>query len=161
LREVELDVEIVVAEGVVLRRVEHLEERGGRVAAPVGADLVHLVEEDDWIHRAGVAERAHEPPRERADVGPPMTADLRLVVHAAEGHADEAAAGRAGDRFADGGLPGPGRADQREDGAGALSLLHATLGAQLAHAEVFGDAALDLLEALVVRIEYAARLDGI
>ena len=49
--EVELDVEVVVAERVVLRRVEHLEQRGRRVAAPVGADLVDLVEQDDRVHR--------------------------------------------------------------------------------------------------------------
>src|SRR5262249_12929661 len=59
------------------------------------------------------------------------------------------------------GLPGPGRADQREDDAGAPAVLHAALGAQLAYAEVFGDAPLHLLEALVVGVEHAAGLDGI
>jgi hypothetical protein len=39
LGEVELDVEVVIAERVVLRRVEHLEQRDRRIAAPVGADL--------------------------------------------------------------------------------------------------------------------------
>jgi hypothetical protein len=51
-RQVELDVEVVVAERRVLRRVEHLEQGRARVAAPVGADLVDLVEEDDRVHRA-------------------------------------------------------------------------------------------------------------
>ena len=63
LREVELDVEVVVAERVVLRRVEHLEQRRRRVAAPVGADLVDLVEHDHRVHRPGVAQRADEPAR--------------------------------------------------------------------------------------------------
>jgi len=40
VRQVELDVEVMVAERMVLRRVQHLEQRGRRVAAPVGADLV-------------------------------------------------------------------------------------------------------------------------
>jgi hypothetical protein len=62
LAEVQLDVEVVVAEAVVLRRVEHLEQRRGGVAAPVGADLVDLVEQDHRVHRAGVAQRAHQPP---------------------------------------------------------------------------------------------------
>src|SRR5262249_22318007 len=95
------------------------------------------------------------------DVGPSMAADLRLVAHAPEGHSDELPAGRAGDRFADGGFPGPGRADQGEDGAGAPAVLHAALGAQLAYAEVFRDAPLHLLEALVVGVEHPAGLDGI
>ena len=46
LGEIELDIEVVVAERVVLRRVEHLEQCRGRISAPVGADLVDLVEHD-------------------------------------------------------------------------------------------------------------------
>ena len=48
--QVEVDLEVVVAEGVVLRGVEHLEQRRARVAAPVGADLVDLVEQEDRVH---------------------------------------------------------------------------------------------------------------
>ena len=90
-REVELDVEVVVAERVVLRRVEHLEQRGRRVAAPVGADLVDLVEHDHRVHRPGVAQRADEPAGQRADVRAPVAADLGLVADAAERHAHELA----------------------------------------------------------------------
>ncbi len=117
LREVELDVEVVVAERVVLRGVEHLEQRRRGVAAPVGADLVDLVEHDHRVHRPGVAKRPDEPARQRADVGAAVAADLGLVADAAERHADELAAGRAGDRLADRRLAGAGRADQRQDRA--------------------------------------------
>ena len=58
----DLDVEVVVAERVVLRRVEDLEQRRGRVSPPVGAQLVDLVQHDHRVHRAGVAERPHEAP---------------------------------------------------------------------------------------------------
>ena len=121
-RQVELDVEVVVAERVVLRRVEHLEQRRRRVAAPVGADLVDLVEHDHRVHRPGVAQGADEPARQRADVGAPVAADLGLVADAAERHAHELAAERARDRLADRGLAGAGRPDQRQDRAGALVL---------------------------------------
>jgi hypothetical protein len=110
LGQVELDVEVVVAERVVLRRVEHLEQRGRRIAAPVGAELVDLVEQDHRVHRPGVAERAHQPARQRADVRAAVAADLGLVAHAAERHAHELAAERAGDRLADRGLADAGRA---------------------------------------------------
>ena len=90
-----------------------------------------------------------------------MAADLGLVAHAAERHADELAAGRAGDRLADRGLAGAGRADQREDRAGALVLRDAPLGAQLAHGQVLGDAVLDVLEAGVVGVEHLARVHGV
>ena len=99
--QVELEVEVVVAERVVLRRVEHLEQGRARVAAPVGADLVDLVEHDHRVHRPGVAQRADQPAREGADVGAPVAADLGLVADAAQRHADELASGGAGDRLAD------------------------------------------------------------
>src|SRR3712207_9488771 len=61
-------VEVVVAERVVLRRVEDLEQRRARIAAPVRADLVDLVEHDHRVHRPGVAQGADEPTGQRADV---------------------------------------------------------------------------------------------
>jgi hypothetical protein len=146
----------VVAERVVLRRVEHLEQRRGRIAAPVGPDLVDLVEEDHRVHRPGVAERANEAAGHRADVGAPVAADLGLVTDAAERHPHELAAGRAGDRLADRRLAGAGRADQGEDRAGALVLLDPALGAQLLDGQVLRDPVLDVLEAGVVGVEHLA-----
>src|SRR5207247_2069767 len=125
-----------------LRRIEHLEERGRRIAAPVGADLVHLVEHDDGVHGARVAECPDQPARQRADVGPAMAADLRLVAHAAERHADELPPRRARDRLADRRLPRSRGADERQDDARAPVLRHAALGAQLADGQVLGDALL-------------------
>ena len=49
LRQVEVDLEVVVVEGVVLLRVEHLEQRRRGVAAEVGAELVDLVEQEHRI----------------------------------------------------------------------------------------------------------------
>ena len=47
LGQVEVELEVVVAERVVLRRVEHLEQRRGRVARPAARrQLVDLVEQD-------------------------------------------------------------------------------------------------------------------
>ena len=117
LGKVELDVEVVVAERVVLRRVKHLEQRSGRVATPVDADLVHLVEEDDRVHRAGVAQGADQPTRQSADVRAPVAADLSLVADTAERHPHELAVERPRDRLADRRLAGARRPDQREDRA--------------------------------------------
>ena len=138
---------------MVLRRIEHLEERRGRVAAPVGADLVHLVEEDHRVHRPGVAEGANEPPRQRADVRAPVAADLGLVTNAAERHPHELAVERARDRLADRRLAGAGRADQREDRARALVVRDAAVLPELPHGEVLDDAVLDVVEARVVGVE--------
>ena len=84
-----------------------------------------------------------------------MSADLRLVAHAAERDADELAVERAGDGAAERGLADAGRSDEAEDRA-----LH-LLSAQLAHGEVLEDALLDLLEVVVVLVEdLAARVRG-
>ncbi len=160
-REVELDVEVVVSERVVLRRVEHLEQRGGRISAPVGADLVDLVEHDHRVHRPRVAESADEPARERADVGPTVASDLRLVADPSERHADELPSGSTCDRLADGRLAGAGRADEREDRAGAAVLLDAALLAQLRDRDVLDDAVLHVVEPGVVGIEHFTGVHGI
>ena len=65
LRQVVRNLEVVVAELPVLFRVKHFEQRRGRIAAEVGADLVDLVEHDhrvarpavriDWMIRPGSA----------------------------------------------------------------------------------------------------------
>ena len=59
--QIQLDIQVVVPEGVVLRRVEHLQQRRGRVAPVVGAELVHLVQQDHRIHGAGVGDRPYDP----------------------------------------------------------------------------------------------------
>ena len=153
LRQVELDVEVVVAERVVLCRVEHLEQRRRRVAAPVGADLVDLVEHDHRVHRPRVAQGTDEPAGQGADVRAPVAADLGFVADAAERHTHELAVERTRDRFADRGLARAGRPDQRQDRAGALVLRDAALLAQLAHGQVLDDPVLHVLEAGVVGVE--------
>ena len=79
-----------------------------------------------------------------------MAADLGLVAHAAERHAHELAVRRARDRLAERGLADAGRADQAQDRA--LDPLHA-----LRDRQVFDDAFLDLVEAVVILVEHLLR----
>ena len=72
----------MVDEGAVLGRIEHLEQRGRRIAAHVGTHLVHLVEHQHGIARLAALQRVDDAPRQGAHVGAPMTAHLRLVPHA-------------------------------------------------------------------------------
>ena len=152
LREIDFDVEVVVAERRVLRGVEHLEERRRRVATEVGAELVDLVEQDHGVHRSGIAQGPHEAARHRADIGAAMAADFGLVANATERDAHELATEGVCDRLAEGGLADAGRSDQREDHA-ALAVFDVALLAELAHGEVLDDALLDVVEAGVVGIE--------
>ena len=114
-RQVDVDLEVVIAERVVLRRVEHLEQRRRRIALEADADLVDLVEHEHRVHRARLLQRLDDAAGDRADVGAAVAADLRLVAHAAERDAHELAVHRARDRLAERRLADAGRADEAED----------------------------------------------
>src|SRR5207342_711603 len=109
-------------------------------------------------HRPGVAQGTDEPARQGADVGAAVTADLRLVTDAAEGHADKLASERTCDRLADRGLAGPGRADEGQDRARPLVRLDPALLAQLADGDVLDDPVLDVVQTGVIRVEHLARV---
>ena len=147
LRQIERHVEVVIAEAVVLLGIEHLEQRRRGIAAEVGAELVDLVEDEDRILRFGAAQPLDHLARQRADVGPAVAADLRLVAHAAERDAHELAPERVRDRLRQRGLANPGRAEEAEDRA-------LDVGVELADRQVLEHAILDLLEARVIGVEH-------
>ena len=148
--QVVVDLEVMVVERRVLLWVEHFEEGGRRVAAPVRAEFVDLVEQEERVRGFRLLHPLNDLARHRADVGPAMSADLGLVTHAAQRHPHEVPSGRPGDRLAEGGLAHPWGAHQAEDGS--LHLLHALL-----HGEIFEDALLDLFEPEVIRVEHLLR----
>ena len=116
-RQVERQVEVVVGEGVVLRRVEHFEQRRRRVAAEIRADLVQFIQQDHRVAAFDAAQGLDDAAGQRAHVGAAVAADFGLVAHAAQGDARELAAQRVGHAAAQRGLAHAGRADQAEDRA--------------------------------------------
>jgi hypothetical protein len=141
----------VVAEARILRWVEHLEHCARRIAAPVGAHLVDLVDHEDRVLRLGVAQGSDDRPGPGADVGAAVAADLGLVADAAHGDADELAAKGTRDRLAERSLADSGRPDEAEDRSRDVVL-------QLRDRELLDDALLDLLEVVVVLVEDLSRL---
>ena len=153
--QVQVQIQVVVAERVVLRRVEHLEQRRTRVAAVVGADLVDLVQQHNGIHRSRLADRTHDPARQRAHVGAPVPADLGLVAHTAQGDAHELAAQRPGHALAQRCLADAGRTGQHHHRARATAAddLQPALGAPGAHRQILDDAVLDVVQPVVVGVQ--------
>ena len=151
LGQVEVDLEVVIVERRVLLRVEHFEQRRGRIAAEVHRHLVDFVEQEQRIADAGPRHVLHDLAGHRADVGAAMAADLGLVAHAAERHARRTCGwsrARCSGRATSCRRPG-GPTRHR---IGPLQRLHALL-----HGEVLDDALLDLVEPEVVFVQHAAR----
>src|SRR5580765_1905678 len=100
---------------MVLRRIEHLEQRRRRIALEPGGNLVDLVEHEYRVHRTRLLQSLHDPAGDGADVGAAMPADLRLVADAAERDADELPVHRPRDRLAERRLADAWRADEAEN----------------------------------------------
>ena len=154
---------------MVLGGVEHLEERGGRIASPVRADLVDLVEHEDRIAGLGAAKGLDDPAGQGADIGPPVAPDLGLVPHSTERHARELPPQRPRNALAQAGLAHAGRPHEAEDRlprrivarhAGRPRIgfrgLNAALLAELLHRQILEDPVLDLLEVEVVLVQHLA-----
>ena len=153
-RQVEWQIEVVIGEGAILRRIKDFQQRRCRVTAEVGADLVQLVQQDDRVPALDAPKRLQDAARHGADVGAAVAANLRFVPHAAERDAGELAAQRVGDAAAERGLAHAGRADEAENRP--LDLL-----AEREHGEEFEQALLHLREAKMLFVKDARGLDQI
>ena len=154
LRQVVVEVEVVVAEVEVLLWIEHLEQRSGGVAAEVGRHLVDLVEEKHRVAGARLLERLDDLAWQGSDVRPAVTSDLRLVPHTAQADPHELPVHRARDRLAERGLADARRPHEAEDGT--LDLVD-----ELLDREVLEDTLLRLLETVVVLVEDLLRLGDV
>ena len=131
---------------MVLLRIQYLQQGRGRIALVVVAKLVDLVQHDHRVGGAGLFHPLDDAPRQSANVGTTVAADLGLVPHPSQGHAHELASHGPGDGFAQRGFADTGRTNEAEDRP--LHLLF-----QLAHRQEFQDTFLDLVQIEVVIIK--------
>ena len=87
----------MVGEAAVLLGIQHLQQGRGRITAPIGPQLVDLVEEEQWVGRLRFLHPLDDLARHRSDVGPAMATHLRLVAHTTKRHANEVTTRRLGD----------------------------------------------------------------
>mmetsp|Transcript_47263 Transcript_47263/g.120578 ORF Transcript_47263/g.120578 Transcript_47263/m.120578 type:complete len:609 (-) Transcript_47263:88-1914(-) len=150
LGKVKREPEVCVGVRVVLRGVQHLQQRRHGVPAGVVAHLVHLVQQHHGVAAPRAPQALDHPPRHRADVRAAVPPDLRLVAHAPQRQACQRAAQHRCDRVRQAGLAHAGRADEAEDGA-----RHRLVAHQATHRHVLQDALLHLAEPLVPRVQRA------
>src|SRR3989338_7611305 len=115
VREIVIEIQVVVLKGDVLFRVQDLEEGGGWISPEVHAHLVDLVQKKNRVVGSRFFKALNNFSREGADVSPPMTANLRLVPNAAQRAPNEFSPHRAGDRSPQRRLADAGRADKTEE----------------------------------------------
>ncbi len=151
LRQIERYAQVIVAECIVLLRVQHFEKRGKRVALIACRELVDFIEHQNRIAPAGLAHRLHDVPGQRADVGASMAANFGFIVHAAQAHAAEFKADGFGNALTQRGLAHARRPDKAQNRAAAL-------GIEFAHGQELENPALDLGEPVVIFVEYFSRL---
>mmetsp|Transcript_11480 Transcript_11480/g.34080 ORF Transcript_11480/g.34080 Transcript_11480/m.34080 type:complete len:824 (+) Transcript_11480:877-3348(+) len=146
-RQVHGCVEVVVYKGAVLRGVEDLEERGGRVPREAAPELVNLVDHDHRVGCGGGLEALDELARHGAHVGAAVALNLRHIVQAAHGEAVKLAVEGLGDGLADGGLAHARRPHKAQD----LALRGP---AQRPDSDELLDALLDVLHAVMLLVEH-------
>ena len=155
MREVVVEVEVVVVEGLVLFGVEYFEQcRCGVAVVAHAVDFVNFIEDEDGVAESGFLDVLDDAAGHGADVGAAVASDFGFVVEAAECHADILAVHGRGDAFAQGGLAGAWRSDETEDGA-----LHVAF--EVEHGDVFNNALFDFFEAVMVFVEYFASMGGV
>ena len=160
-REVERHAEIVVRERVVLRRIEHFEQRGGRVALERNAQLIDFVEQENRVLRACLLHPLDDAARHRADVGAPVAANIGLVPGATQRNAYVRPAHRTRDGLGDRGLADARRSDKQQGrrARGAVVLVpggfffRLLLLPQLPDREELEHLVLHVLQAVVILLE--------
>src|SRR6266481_2457730 len=150
-RKVEGHAEVIIAKRRVLFRIENFEHRGRGIALNSATHLVDLVEHHHAIARARFLDGLNDIAGQGADIGPPVAADFRFIMHAAKTDADERPIHRACDRLAQRSLADAGGPDEAEDRRLALRR-------QFSHRQIFDDPALDLLQTVMILVQDAARL---
>src|SRR5258708_8403020 len=94
----------MIAERVVLLRIEDFHQRRRRIAPEVASKLVHFVQHHYRIVHLCALDALNDLSRQRADVRPAVSADFRFVVHTAQSDAHELASQRTSNGLAQPGL---------------------------------------------------------
>ena len=81
---IERHIEVVIAERRVLLRIERFQQCRSRIAPEVAADLVDFVQHEDRIFGLGPADALDNLSRQCSNIGAPVAADFRFIVHAAQ-----------------------------------------------------------------------------
>ena len=150
IRQIIRNIHVMIGKCIVLFRIQHFQQSAGRIAVIRSGKLVHLVQHHNRIGSAALLDPVHNPARHCADVGPAMSADIRLIAHPAETDPHILPLQGMGNASADAGFACARRTDKQKNGAGLFAL-------QIHHGNLFNHAALDLFQAVMIRFQNLPR----
>src|SRR5262249_37838461 len=142
-------IEVVITKCVILRRIENFQQRRGRIATKVMPQLVDLIQHEHRVIGLGTPDCLDNPARKRPNVGAPMPAQFRFVMHTAEAETLEGPPQGTRNGLPEGRFPHPGWTDKTQN-------RRIRRGVELEYTEVLEDTLLDLLEIEVILIEHLA-----
>src|SRR5436190_4752937 len=146
LCQIKRHVEVTIDKRVVLPRIEHFEQRAGRVAAKIRADLVDFIKHENRVPRTCAPQFLNDSARHRANIRAAMTADFRFIAHSAETDPHKFATQRIGNRLAKAGFPHTRRPEKTEDRAVSSWI-------KFAHSQIFDQPFLYFFQIVMVAIE--------
>ena len=111
------NVHVVVSKGVILLRVQHLQQCAGRAAVEGCGEFVNFIEHHNRIGHTAFMDAVHNAAGHRTDVGTAMAADIRFIMNTSETDTHILTAERTGNAFADARLARSRCSDKEKDGA--------------------------------------------
>ena len=148
------DFYIMIFKVAVLFRIQDLQQRGCRISLIVAADLVDLIQHHKRISHSGFLQAIYNPARHCSEVGAPVTADLSLIPHSAEGQPYILLIQSFGNRVSDRRLAGPRRSHKAEDWSRSVAC-------QLSHSKELENSVLDLGQPIMIAVEDLLRADQV
>ena len=92
-------VEIMISEGTVLLRIEHLEQSSARITTKIPSKLIDFIKKNYRVDRTRTLHQLHYLSWQRSNICSAMAADLRLIVYTTECETNKFTSGRVRDRF--------------------------------------------------------------
>ena len=139
----------MIPECGVLFAVQHLQQRRSGVAPLIHPQLVDLVQQHQRVAAAAALDRVDDPAGHSPHIGFSVSADLCLVVDAAQRQSGQLPIHGSRHRHGDGCLAYAGRADKAKH-------LPLQVRRQLTHRYILQNTLLDLFQAVVVPIQSTA-----
>ena len=146
LAEIVIQFQVVVKKGVVLFRIQDLQQSRRNIAAKILPDLVDFIQDHDGVGTARFFDALDNTTRHSANIGSAVTADGGLVVDTAQTHADIFPAQGPGNAFAQGSFANPRRSDQKQNRS-----LH--IGLEFEDRQVFQNTVFDFFESVMIRVQ--------